>query len=209
MPWAIVQYPRIAEPVGDPSLWDAGLEAFVPSWFRPTEQPVLPLDASHLLPWGTPGPDPSWFDFDDGLGGWTQPVEQPVLPVPFAYHPASETRVDDPSTYTAADDGAFGWVLPVERAVLPFLVPQAPMAEPPGDPSVWVEPPSLALVPAFVALFHAAVTMMGLQHDRAAEVRMAHQAVAMVVVRDAQPHAIVLTHAAVTQVFVEHQEVKR
>ena len=208
MPWAIVQYPRIAEPVGDPSLWDAGLEAFVPSWFRPTEQPVLPLDASHLLPWGTPGPDPSWFDFDDGLGGWTQPVEQPVLPVPFAYHPASETRVDDPSTYTAADDGAFGWVLPVERAVLPFLVPQAPMAEPPGDPSVWVEPPSLALVPAFVALSHVAVTMTGLGHAARAALLMGHAALAVTTVQHAGTTTVLLGHVATAQVFVEHREVQ-
>jgi len=113
--WHQIQYPRIAQPVGDPADWVEHIaEEFFAQWNPPTQQPVLPLDTRHLLPGYTCPLEPSNFVAPEHLFEWSQPTSQPVLPIEYRHQLQSYFTPGSPLGFVAPEH-LFEWGQPISQ----------------------------------------------------------------------------------------------
>ena len=87
--WQSVQYPQVASPVGDTTLWTEPIVPDeTPGWFQPVYQPVLAVEYRYVLPSLFYQGDPAGFvepSAADEESAWFQPIYQPVLGLEYRY----------------------------------------------------------------------------------------------------------------------------
>ena len=113
MVWEQVQYPRITQPVGDPSDWVE--PDWYPAWQQEVQIPVLPISYLENIKAVTFIGDPNDFVAPEQIIGWESPTNQPLeQPIELRYIYPSITEQIEPADFVGPFD-IFGWEPPTNQ----------------------------------------------------------------------------------------------